>query len=220
MYDVSQKQEVFENKNRQNFDRIVDIENVKVKVLVDSGASVNIMNRRTFEGLNERLKYTINLKKSKSKVVTYGSTEPNLKILGEAEFLVETKNKFVTTKFVIVDTEHKNILSGATAITLGILYFRKPTSVNTCRDSKNKTSINSHEQATGDYKVTQENIGEGVPKRLQPLINKYKNTVFSTKIGKIKGHQVKLHINLDVPPVAQKERRIPFALRKNRRSRN
>ena len=32
-------------------------------------------------------------------------------------------------------------------------------------------------------------------------------------MGKLKGHQVKLHIDKTVPPIAQKERRIPFALR-------
>ncbi|XP_065650610.1 uncharacterized protein LOC136078743 [Hydra vulgaris] len=52
-----------------------------------------------------------------------------------------------------------------------------------------------------------------VPKRLQPLINSYKNSVFSGIIGKLSNYQVKLKINESIPPVAQKERRIPFALR-------
>jgi len=32
-------------------------------------------------------------------------------------------------------------------------------------------------------------------------------------VGKLKDYQVKLHVNLDVPPVAQLVRRTPFSLR-------
>ena len=31
-----------------------------------------------------------------------------------------------------------------------------------------------------------------------------------TGIGKLKGHEQKIHINTDVPPVAQTNRRVPF----------
>ena len=32
-------------------------------------------------------------------------------------------------------------------------------------------------------------------------------------VGKLKDYQVKLHVNPDVPPVAQRVRRTPFSLR-------
>ena len=50
-------------------------------------------------------------------------------------------------------------------------------------------------------------------KQLQPLIKSYKNSVFSGKIGKLSKCQVRLKINESIAPVAQRERRIPFALR-------
>ena len=56
--------------------------------------------------------------------------------------------------------------------------------------------------------------------RLELILNVYeisqKNTqkrVFQNNIEKIKNYSVKLHIDPSVPPVAQTERRIPFALR-------
>ena len=49
--------------------------------------------------------------------------------------------------------------------------------------------------------------------RLEPLVNSYKDTLFSKNIGQFTDFQVKLHINDKVPPIAQPERRIPFALR-------
>ena len=51
------------------------------------------------------------------------------------------------------------------------------------------------------------------PERLRNIIKKHKKRVFQNDIWKIKGYSVKLHIDPSVPPVAQRERRIPFALR-------
>ena len=53
---------------------------------------------------------------------------------------------------------------------------------------------------------------QNVPNRLKPMIKTYKNTLFSGKIGELKNHEVKFHIDKNVPPIAQIERRIPFAL--------
>ena len=54
-----------------------------------------------------------------------------------------------------------------------------------------------------------------IPKRLEKLITFYGQTLFTGEIGKLKDTKIKLHINYKIPPVAQAERRIPFALRKN-----
>ena len=53
-----------------------------------------------------------------------------------------------------------------------------------------------------------------IPKRLEKLITSYRQTLFTGEIGKLKDTKIKLHINDKIPPVAQAERRIPFALRK------
>ena len=87
-----------------------------------------------------------------------------------------------------------DLLAGETAISLGILNLNKQETINTCQQ--------------------QTNVHGGVSSRLVPLINKFQNTIFSGRIGKLKNYQVKLRIDKNIPPVAQKERRIPFALRK------
>ena len=51
-----------------------------------------------------------------------------------------------------------------------------------------------------------------IPKRINKIINNYKDDVFSNRIGKFEDVKVQLHINKNVFPVAQPERRIPFAL--------
>ena len=45
------------------------------------------------------------------------------------------------------------------------------------------------------------------------MIDTFKQTIFSGRVGKLKDHQVDLKINPEVRPIAQKERKIPFALR-------
>ena len=58
---------------------------------------------------------------------------------------------------------------------------------------------------------------DSAPESLRPLLRNFENDVLSNKIGKLKGHHVKLHIDKQVKPVAQRERRIPFALREKAR---
>ena len=53
-----------------------------------------------------------------------------------------------------------------------------------------------------------------IPKRLEKLITFYRQILFTGKIGELKDAKIKLHINDKIPPFAQAERRIPFALRK------
>ena len=57
-----------------------------------------------------------------------------------------------------------------------------------------------------------------IPKRIDKIINNYKDDVFSNRIGKFKDVKVKLHIDKNVIPVAQPERRIPFLLREKVRT--
>ena len=67
---------------RENFLITVKIANENVAALVDTGASVNILNMQTFTEINNRLQEPLKLKRTKTKVFTYGKDEPTLKILG------------------------------------------------------------------------------------------------------------------------------------------
>ena len=62
----------------------------------------------------------------------------------------------------------------------------------------------THEERNAPPEDEQNN---NIPKRLTT------EKLFNGSIGKFKNIQLKLHIDKDVPPVAQPERRIPFALR-------
>jgi len=139
------------------------------------------------------------LQKTKTKVVTYeSSSNSSLKVLGTVAFVVETKNKLCCAKFHVIDTIHKNLL-GETALFLNIfLTFEKPV-FNVQKESGVKASSLAEKNS--------------VPESLTKLIDSFGETVFNNTVGKLKDYEVKLHIDKTVPPVAQKERRIPFAFR-------
>ena len=221
-----------EKKHCVDFNTVVNIEKQRVRVLIDTGASINILNMRSFNQLNERLRKPLILQKTKTKVVTYGSEQTNLKVKGVVELLVETVDKFTSTKFYVIDTEHKNLLSGTSAVELNILKLNKSniSKINTCHEQRstliNKTpdySFNYNKASPTGLNAKKERqhisplttiVCQDVPDRLHSLIMNYEKSVFSGKIGKLKDHKVKFHIDNSIPPVAQKERRIPFALRK------
>ena len=66
-----------------------------------------------------------------------------------------------------------------------------------------------------EFNTQQEN---NIPKRFRKLVQTYRQSLFTRKIGKLKYTKIKLHINESIPPVAQAERRIPFSLRESVRA--
>ena len=64
----------------ENFVSTVKIASQSEAVLVDTGASVNILNKRTFDEINNRTKNSLKLIKTKTRVCTYGKGDPSLKI--------------------------------------------------------------------------------------------------------------------------------------------
>ena len=177
---------------QQDFKANVLIEKTSVELLIDTGASINVLNETTFQRINKKLNNKLQLKRTKTKVVTYGNDSPELDIKGEITLLIESKKKFVRTKFYVIKTHHKNLLSGTTATALDLI------------------SINKIEEKGSARENTFE---EKIPEHLKAKLLQYKETVFSGKIGKLKDYQVKLKINENIQPIAQRERRLPFAIR-------
>ena len=108
-------------KTRENFITTVKIANQNVAALVDTGASVNILNRRTFMEINSRLQKPLKLKRTKTKVCTYGKDDPSLKMLGEVDAVIESKTKFLESKVFVAETKNINLLSGVTSLALGLI---------------------------------------------------------------------------------------------------
>ena len=194
------KDQVFET--RENFITTVKIANQNAAALVDTGASANIFNMRTFKEINNRLQKPLKLKRTKTKVSTYGKDDLPLKILGEVDTVIETKTKFLESKFFVAETKNINLLSGVTSLALGLIKIDKIEHMCSTIDDKKNGNAQKEEMKANETRT--------YPERLRNIIEKHKKIVFQNNIEKIKNYSVKLHIDLSVPPVAQTERRIPF----------
>ena len=177
------------------------LEKTPVKFLIDSGAAVNIINFKTFQEINKNTDSVLCLRKTNVKLLTYGAVNESLTIKGVTTMIIETKKKFLTTDFYVVDTQHKNLLSGETALKLNLITLNCVNKFNT-HNKEIKTPNDKHKERTKE-----------LPERIKPLVESYKDSLFPGKIGKFKNYTVKLHINQNIPPNAERERRIPFAVR-------
>ena len=66
---------------------------------------------RTFTEINNKLHKPLKLKKTKTKVCTYGKDDPPLKMLGEVDIVIETITKFLESKFFVAETKNINLLA-------------------------------------------------------------------------------------------------------------
>lgn len=143
-------------------------------MLIDSGATCNVIDKSTWEYLKEN-KVNCVSKKSERKLYTYGSSEP-LNTLGEFRALVLWNNKHIEADFLVIEGVGKSILGCKTSEDLEVLKVGVVCSM----------SVSDIEERFGKCFVG---------------------------VGKLDGFQAKLHIDPDVKPVAQHQRRLPFSMR-------
>lgn len=108
----------------------VCIENEPVQAIVDSGASVNILDEPTYKKINKRYKNI--LTKPQSKIYAYGSNV-QLPLLGMITANIRFRSAEINTKFYVTKGRSGNLLSCHTAEKLGLLKII----VNTATDAPN-----------------------------------------------------------------------------------
>ncbi|CAB4008082.1 Transposon Ty3-I Gag-Pol poly [Paramuricea clavata] len=98
---------------------MLEIEHIPVQMLIDSGASVNVLDLETYHRLKARK--GVQLMPSTLRVYAYGSTTP-LNILGTVSGRVKCNSAEIVAKFVVVHDQHAGCLLGRqTATQLGLL---------------------------------------------------------------------------------------------------
>ena len=156
----------------------VQISGVAVDMIVDTGASVDIVDEATFNKINHSK--NVQLQPPTKRLFAYGS-KSQLSVLGKFETTVGFKSNQVTSTIHVVPGDSGSLLGYKTATSLGVIDLH----VN-----KVAAETPEHERLIAQYP----NLFKG--------------------IGNLKGVEVKLHIDKEVPPVAQQARRIPFHPRK------
>ena len=196
---ASPKQETVHDVNnvtrKGKFYTHIKINDVTIRANVDSGASVNIIDKTTFEKVTHQS--NIKLMRSQIKLFAYATKTP-LDIKGYFETAVESGNRITLARFYVLNSEADCLLNGDTAIDLGILKLNRVSNVisqpNTPKSPQNTLSNTKSR-----------------PKRLRSLFSKYDHLFQG--IGKIPDYKVHLHIDKTVQPTIQKARRIPFTMR-------
>lgn len=204
---------------------------VKVEFLPDTGASVNIIDKSTYNILCQSGRYP--LFNTKSRIYAYGSDEP-LKLKGY--FNVEgnfNQRSTILLIFVLDANNCGNLLSKQSCATLGVVEVVRgeecvrSVSTNHNLSGSNVSGVNSWGPRAACSDISGPNVSgsnisgsnsgiEGVsdcsgpiPSNISDLLDK-----FPEGVGLIKGVELKINIDEEVQPVVQVARRIPLALRK------
>ena len=165
--------------NREDNTVQITVEGTLIPVIVDSGASVNVLDSATFNRLSES-------GDSRVKIYAYSSKTP-LPVKGIFKANVSTSQLQTQADFVVVENLHAGSLLGKkTATDLGLL-----------RVGPEYLSM----------------VNQSVGTAVHAIVNKH-DAVFNG-VGKLKDYQLKVHLNPDITPVAQRQRRLPFHVRKD-----
>jgi len=161
----------------------VSIDTIVQDVLIDSGSVSNLMGEDDFQKL-KNAGFKGNLEHCSRKLFAYGGRE--IEVVGQFKAEISVGNAKVVSNFVVVKCV-RCILGNTTAKELGVLHIGPKASP--IGGSCNEVKSDFANQLKAQY-----------PK------------VF-TGVGKLKDFELKLHVDPNVSPVAQKLRRVPFALR-------
>ena len=160
---------------------VVKVNNVDIEMIVDTGASTDIVDETAFELINHD--NSITLQDSSKRLLAYGSNN-QLASRGKFHGTISFQNQKCDTVLHVLKGNHGSLLSYKTATALGILHIQ----VNHVTDQSSPC--------------------------LPPGTLPTKYPSLFQGIGKIKGVEVKLHIDETITPIAQQPRRIPFHIRK------
>ena len=117
--DTSEEEYIFQVRNKQQTDITIRVDGQPVGVLIDSGASVNIVDKKTLEELKKHIK--IKLYPTKTKIFAYDSTKP-IALDGIFYSNINFKDTHHLARFhVVTNLQSGCILGRHSAMELGLL---------------------------------------------------------------------------------------------------
>ena len=163
----------------------VNINGIKTRVLIDSGSVSNLIGMDEGEELKAQ-GLNVKLEDCHKRLYAYGGKE--LEVIGQVPVEFSAGDKKISSQLVVTKSG-RCLLGHETSKALGLL----------CISSG----------ASSEF-VECNVVGE----KLVPVLQAKYPTVF-VGVGKLKDYKLKVHVDSEVTPVAQKPRRAPFALREN-----
>ena len=156
--------------------------------MVDTGASINVIDRSTFSNMSD-----VALAHTKTKAFAYNSLPP-VHFLGKFQALVQTKKRYtVATFFVVSDENSGNLMSAQTAQELGLISLHL-----------NTVSAKAALRDKPILPVTKD-------KALSEILAQ--NIAVFDGLGKLKENKIVLNIDETVQPTVEPQRRVPYHIR-------
>ena len=180
----------------------VKVNGQNVHFLIDTGATVDIIDSNTFEKLNKKL----SLQKSSTKIYAYGFQTP-LPLKGQFQATPESKKRYTVSQIYVIDGAGGNLLSAKTAQDLALVQLANKISSfpeQEKQTDQNRNTTQSRQPPTTRESNSVENnvsIPQTEDPKIQEIINKY-SIVFEGQ-GKLNNQKIKLHIRDNVNPVMQ-----------------
>ena len=166
-------------KQQQTFP--VTINNTQIDMIIDSGATVNIIDEPTYKNITNPPP----LKQTTTRIFSYQSDNP-IDLLGHFTANISCNNKTQNPKICVVKGRWGSLLGMTSAEALDVLRARPSPSENIANIQTNNN----------------------MPESTKAILNEH-SSIFSGT-GLLKNFQLKLHIDPSIPPVQQPIRRIPY----------
>lgn len=176
-------QNMFKGQSNSDFKIEVIVNNALGTVIADTGAKVSVCS------LQQAKKWNIQNKMFASNIKLKPFNSKPIKVEGQAICAVTFGSNSVPVKWYIIADDCEPILAGNSAIALGIITLNRKEGII--------APINMiHTDSNG---------------KIQSCLAEYAHNFQG--IGRLKNHEIKLHVNPDIKPVATPPRSIPYHLK-------
>ena len=202
---------------------LVLVDRVPLQMLPDTGASVTIIDRSSYDKLCQIGAYP--LFKTDARIFAYGSDDP-LKLKGYLNAQVSVKGRrVIITIFVLCARGCGNLLSKSACKALGL--------IETCEvgegspaniSGKEDSNPTANHLSTANQVSRADKLGEEVNNISGDTVNPTESNLsetakavldkFPDRVGRMKDVELRLDIDESVTPAVQSTRRIPFSQRK------
>ena len=185
---------------------------VTLTVLIDSGASCNVLNRKLWESLKQRHIECISYPPTKQ-LFAYGSKHP-IEIAGQFRASVKYGSKQIDdVEFVVVEGDGQALLGRDTAIHLNLLRLGPDICAVGPKDNKTSqpTEIPKDNKTSQPTEIPNDKTQKTSEQLLEKMKSKYPKCFEG--IGKLKDFQLTIPIDKDVKPIAKPMRRVPYNLK-------
>ena len=161
----------------------VNVNGITTRVLIDSGSVSNLIGMEEYEELKAQ-GLNAKMEDCHKRLYAYGGKE--LEVIGQVQVEISVGDKKISSRLVVTKSG-RCLLGHETSKALGLLRIGSGVS----------------------SEFVECNV---VGENLAPVLQAKYPTVF-VGVGKLKDYKLKLHVDSEVTPIAQKPRRVPFALR-------